>query len=151
MAQRFYNDPINQGVEYPIIGKNSEAFATADVVYVDSDGFLAKITTSSKVLGYALDTVTMASDNQTVAKVTPKVAVGLGTLMVYGSDQDALQTDIGAYADFGTVTSNGFELNLAAGATGQMFVVGFDPQDESDDDVVVVKVAEPQELAFAQA
>ena len=70
--------------------------------------------------------------------------------MIYGSDQDCTQTDIGAYADFGTVTTGAYALNLAAGGTGTMFVLGFDPDEESDDDAVVVEVAEPQILAFAQ-
>ena len=149
--QKFRHDPALFGTGYPVIGKNSEALALADVVYIDSDGFFAKITTSSKVLGYSIEERTLESDNQTVAKVKPEYTPALGVKIVFGSDQDAVQTDIGAYADMGTVTSNGFELNLSAGATGQFFVLGFDPDVESDDDAVVVEVAEPQFLAFAQA
>ena len=149
--QKFRNTPDTTVVGYPIIGKNSEALACADVVYADADGFLAKITTSSKVLGYALDDVTMAADNQTVAKVKPRYMDALTVKMVYGADQAATQTDIGAYADMGTVTSGGFQLNLVAGVSGQFFVLGFDPDEEEDDDAVVVEVAEPQVLAFAQA
>ena len=114
--QKFRQDPALFGTGYPIIGKNSEGLVEADAVYIDSSGFLAKITTSSKVLGFSIEARTMAADNQTVDKVKPQYAPALGIKMVYGSDQDATQTDIGAYADMGTVTSNGFELNLAAGA-----------------------------------
>ena len=149
--QYFRTDPTPQGVGYPIIGANSDIFNPADAVYIDSNGFLANASTSSKILGFALDTITMASDNQTVGFVKPKYAYAGDLEVVYGSDQDCTQTDIGAYADLGTVTSNAHELNLAAGATGQFLVLGFDPRGEDDDDAVVVCVAEPQKLAFAQA
>ena len=149
--QKFRYDPDISKAGYPIIGKNSEDISPSDAVYADTNGFLALITTSSRVLGYATDDVTMASDNQTVDAVKPSYVPALGIEMVYGSDQDCVQTDIGAYADMGTVSSNGFELNLSAGSSGQFFVLGFDPDEEADDDAVVVEVAEPQFLAFAQA
>lgn len=149
--QKFHRDPTLLEVGYPIIGNNSEAFTDADAVFADADGFLAKVTTSSKVLGFAIETVTMASDNETVAKVKPQYIRGLGVLMVYGSDQDCTQTDIGTYADFGTITTGVQQLNLAGGSTGQMFIHGFDPDAEADNDAVVVEIAEPQILAFAQA
>ncbi len=149
--QKFRYDPAELGSGYPVIGGNSVQFTAADAVYIDSSGWLALATTSSKVLGYALDDVTMAADNQTVGFVCPQYVPALGIQMVYGSDQDCTQTDIGAYADFGTATTGAFELNLAAGGTGQMFVLGFDPDKEDDDDAVVVECAEPQYLAFAQS
>jgi hypothetical protein len=71
-------------------------------------------------------------------------------LMQYTADQDVTQTDIGAYADMGTATSGSQQLNLVAGSSGQFFVLGFDPDEESDDDEAVVTVAEPQVLAFTQ-
>jgi hypothetical protein len=149
--QKFRHDPNLFGIGYPIIGDNSEALAFGDAVYIDANGHLDKVTTSSKVLGYSLHEGTLTSDNETVAKVCPQYIPALGVDMVYGADQDCTQTDIGAYADFGTVTTNAFELNLAAGATGQMLVLGFDPDGEADNDAVVVTVAEPQILAFAQS
>lgn len=150
--QDFRHDPAGLGRGYPIIGANSVQFSYADALYIDSSGFLALATTTSKILGYYVGQgETMASDNQTVAKKTPDYVYAQDVEMIYGSDQDCTQTDIGAYADFGTVTTGAFELNLLAGATGQFLVLGFDPEGESDNDAVVVVAAELQKAAFAQA
>ena len=150
--QNFFNEDIHRlRAGYPVIGVNSAAFADADAVYLDTNGFLALATTSSKIYGYAKQVATMASDNQTVAQVKPTYVIALGLAMVYGADQAGTQTDIGAYADFGTVTSGAFELDLAAGATGQMLVVGIDPYRTSTTTDILVEVAEPQNFAFAQS
>lgn len=149
--QKFRYNPDLYGVGYPVIGANSVQFSGADPVYVDTSGWLTISSTTNKVLGYAVDDITMASDNQTDAEVKPKYIPSMHVQMVFGSDQDCTQTDIGAYADMGTATTGAFELNLNAGSTGQYFVLGFDPDDESDDDAVVVEVAEPQILGFAQS
>jgi hypothetical protein len=126
---------------YPVIGKNSEVFNIADAIYIDTDGFLALTTTSSKVLGYAEEAVTMASDNQTVAKVCPQYIYAHLIEVKIDTDQAATQTDIGAYADLVTVTTGAQVLNLAAGSTGQFFVLGIDPDNTSK---VIVTVAEFQ-------
>ena len=149
--QKFRHDPDLVGSGFPIIAINSGSLNEADAVYIDTSGWLAVVGTTSKVLGFSLEKITIASDNQTVDKVKPKYAPWLGVQMVYGADQDCTQTDIGAYADMGTATSGSQELNLSAGGTGQFLVLGFDPDDESDDDAVVVEVAEPQQLGFAQS
>lgn len=150
--QRFHRDPAGLGIGYPILGLNSTQFSKADPVYIDSNGYLTISSTTNKVLGYYTGQgETMASDNSTVAKVCPNYVYALGVEMVFGSDQDCTQTDIGAYADMGTATTGAFELDLVAGSTGQYLVLGFDPEDESDDDAVVVICAEPQQLAFAQS
>lgn len=149
--QAFYIDPELQGTGYPIIGINSGANNIADAQYADANGFLAVATTSSKILGFSVVSSTNASDNQTVAKLCPGYVPALGTQMVYTADQACTQTDIGAYADLATVTSGAQVLNLAAGATGQFFVLGFDPYLTGDTTAVVVETAEPQVLAFAQS
>ncbi len=136
--------PIGQ----PVIGKNSEAFARGDALYIDTDGFLAKITTSSKVFAYAIEDITMASDNQTVAMYCPQYIYADGVEIIVDTDQAVTQTDIGAYADMGTVTSNAMVLNLAAGSSGQFFVLGYVADNTSK---AIVTVAEPQNYAFAQA
>ncbi len=151
MAQYFLRVADKGGMETPIIGNNSEAFSVADAVYIDSDGFLAKATTSSKIFGFADEDVTMASDNETVAKYKPQVIPADGVTMVYTADQAVTQTDIGAYADLGTTTSGAQVLNLAAGATGQFIIVGFDPNNDGSTTLAIVKVAEPQVYAFAQS
>lgn len=152
MSQYFLRVPEKDGVATPVIGKNSEQFSYADPVTIDSNGFLARATSSGeKIYGFALEDVTMASDNQTVAKYKPAVCPVDGAVMVYTADQAVTQTDIGAYADIGTSTSGGFILNFAAGATGQFFVQGFDPNNDGTTTLAIVRVAEPQYLAFAQS
>jgi len=148
--QKFLRDPSLLGRGYPIIGANSEVLATADPLYINSSGFLATVAAAdTKFIGYYTGQgETMSSDNETVAKVTPDYVYADNVEMVFGSDQDCVQTDVGAYADFGTYTTGAYELNLSAGSTGLMLVLGFDPEGESDDDAVVVTIAEPQRLAF---
>ena len=149
--QKFRHDPAGYGRGYPIIGANSEEFSQADAVFINSSGFLELADVGGKILGYyAGQGETMASDNQTVAKKTPDYVYAESVEMVYGADQDCTQTDVGAYADFGTVTTGAFELNLAAGSTGQFLVLGFDPENDANNDHVVVVAAELQKAAFSQ-
>lgn len=152
MGQKFLADPAGHGAGYPVIGKNDEQFSYADPVVIDTNGWLDLIGTTTKVLGYYTGQgETMTSDNQTVAKVKPDYVYAAGVEMVFGADQAATQTDIGVYADMGTVTTGAFELNLVAGSTGQFLVIGFDPTEDSTDTDVVVIAAEPQLFGFAQA
>lgn len=150
MAQRFYTDPNLLGVGPPVIGKNSEAFAYADPVNIDSNGWLVVAPAGERILGWCLETVTMAATNQTVAKVKPKYVPALGVLMQITADQTCTQTDVGAYADI-TGTTGAINVNLAAGASGSLFVWQFDPAGDGTTTEVVVSVAEPQDLAYAQA
>lgn len=146
--EKFYRDPILEGVGEPIIGANSEQFTEGDPLSIDADGFLI-VATTGKIIGFAKESRTMASDNETVAKYCPQYVQARGVEMVYEADQNATQTDVGAYADL-TGTTGAIKINLAAGATGQFIVLGFNPEDLGDN-YVIVKVAEPQELAFAQS
>lgn len=149
--QKFFTESDHLGAGYPIIGANSTTLSRADAVYIDSSGFLAISSTTNKILGFSLDTISaLASDNQTIGKVKPKYVPASGVLVQYPSDQDCTQTDIGAYADLSSGTTNAQTVNLVAGSTGQFLVLGFDPAGEADNDVVVVEVAEPQNLAFTQ-
>lgn len=135
-----------------IIGNNSEAFATGDPVNIDSNGHLIVATAGVKVIGFATDTVTMTSDNETVAKVKPNyIPAQPGVLMVYTADQAAVSADdIGEYADL-TGTTGAIQMNLTAGATGQFLVRQIDPEGDGDTDLVVVETAEPQTAGFAQS
>lgn len=151
MPQRTFRDKFGGGFGAPVIGSNSVAFANNDAVYMNATGFLALVTTTSVVLGVARDARTMAATNETVALVRPDYQPADGLLLLYGADQAATQTDIGAYADFGTTTSNAFQVNLAAGASGQMLIHAFNPNPaETATTDVVVSFAELQQLAYAQ-
>lgn len=144
------SDIPGAGVIASPIAKNSEVFSKADPVSIDSDGYLIVSTAGAKVYGYAMEDFTAASDNQTVAKKSPKVCDPRRVRMVYTSDQACTQTDIGAYADL-TGTTGAIQMNLAAGSTGQFLVTGFDPDKDGSTTKVVVEVAEPQVYAFAQS
>ena len=63
--QKFRFDPLKQETGYPIIADNSETVAVADALYVDSNGHLSVVSTSSKVLGYSNEDKTVDSDNET--------------------------------------------------------------------------------------
>ena len=151
--QYFLKDPLSQGVAYPIIGAVSVQFSVADPVYIGSSGFIALATAGSLVFGYSIDDITMSSTNTTVAKVCPKIAPALGHIMSYpnNSAHDFDQTDIGTKADFSTATTGAFDINNTTAAHGQVFILGFDPKGESDDDQGVVTVAELQNFGYAQA
>ncbi|MFA5695985.1 MAG: hypothetical protein WC917_00770 [Bacilli bacterium] len=150
--QKFLTDPARLGRGYPVIGYLSVEFSHGDAVYIDSSGWLALATAGGRILGYYCGQgETMSATNTTVAKVCPDYVYAHAVEMVYGADQDCTQTDVGAYCDFGTVTTGAFELNLAASTSGQVIVLGFDPEGTGDNDAVVVMASEPQYLAFAQA
>jgi len=151
--QKFLRDPAGLGRGYPVIGVASGAFAYADPVYIDSNGYLATLAAAtSGVLGYYVGQgETMASTNATVAKKCPDYVMAEGVEMVFGSDQACTQTDVGTQCDFGTYTSGAFELDLAGGQSNEvtMFIIGFDPDGESDTDAVVVIAATLQKLGYA--
>ena len=150
--QKFHTDPQYLGAGYPIIAAASTQLSEADAVYIDSNGFLAISSTTNKILGFSLDTIdALESTNESTEKVKPKYTPAQGIRVQYPSDIDCTQTDIGAYADLSSGTTNAQTVNLVAGSTGQFLVLGFDPEGEADNDVVVVEAAEPQSLAFAQS
>ena len=150
MAQKFYKVGPDVAIEASVLGLNSAAFAVADPVTVDANGFLIVATAGDRVLGFSVDAVTMASDNQTVAKVKPKfIPANQGVLMQYTSDQACTQTDVGAYANL-TGTTGAIQIDLVAGTAGQFFVKGFDPEEDGTTTEVIVETAEPQALAYAQ-
>lgn len=166
MAQGFSRVVGMEEVRPMVIAKNSEVFAEGSPVTIDSSGYLAVASSSGeKIWGFCTQGVTALGTNQngTVPQVANSAAVGfaprvIGTTNVYfwaDSDLAWTQTDVGAYADIASASAGVVTLNLAAGSSGQFFVIGLlsdiDPSAEGDTDRIVVKVAEPQELAFAQA
>lgn len=134
----------------PVIAANSEAFSVGDAVYINTSGFLAKATTSSKILGYALEDYTAASDNQTVAAYKPQYVYAEGVEILIDADSAITQTKIGEYADLVTVTTGAMVLNGTTAAAAQFFVLGSDT-DTPNTSKYIVTVAEPQKAAFAQA
>ncbi len=150
MAQFIRQDPIGGGSGYPIIGANSIAFADADAVYVNTDGFLDTVTTSSQVLGVSKTTKTMAATNQTVAKVKPLYVMGEGLQISYPSAAALVQSDIGEWVDLSSATSGAMTLGTP-GAKAQFFVLGIDENADATLTDGVVMIAEPQWLGSSQA
>lgn len=113
-----------------VIGKNSEAFTKGDPVFIDSNGYLARATAGTMIWGYVLETVTMASDNQTVAKLRPKVqpAFGVDVRIDTEAAGELVQSDVGEYADIVTSTTGATTISATPGTTAAQFMVkDFDP------------------------
>lgn len=155
----------------PVCAKGSEVFAEGSPVTIDSSGFLAVASSSGeKIFGYCTENVTVVATNSSsqpsagywqntnsaAVGYAPRVIAPDNVLAWYDSDLAFTQTDVGAYADIASVSAGVATLNLAAGASGQFLVEGLyasvDPAGSAGDtDRIIVRVAEPQELAFAQA
>lgn len=131
---------------------NSAHLDPDDPVYIDSSGFLNKVTAGSLVEGFYIGaSIDAASDNQTVAAVKGAwQPVDTATVFEGTADQACAQTDVGAYANF-AVNTNAITINLAAGSSGQAQIIDFDPNDDGSTTLVRFNIAEPQALAFAQA
>ena len=111
------------------------------------------ISTTGKVLGFALEDATMVAANTTTPKKSPQWVPALPFIyMVYGASTDLAQANIGGLEDYVAVSTGAFSVNIAAatqGVSGLLFVHQRDPYGEADNDVCVVTVAQPQTLAFA--
>lgn len=120
-------------VRYDTIGKNSEVFTVGDLVGLSS-GVLLVQTTS--VIGVIVKTVTMASTNQTVAKVTPGYTpIDNNTILLMGTDSDLTgnATDGGTYYMV-TGATNAQKVKVSAGVTATTLrtveIVKVDPFNE---------------------
>jgi hypothetical protein len=150
MAQLFHRAPVRVERGQPLIAKNSGAFAEADPVGINSDGYLETVSAGQKILGWATETITVDSDNTTVDKYCPEFVIARDVEMVFPSSEDCAQSDLNLYKDFSTVTSGSFVVGMSDITGGQVKVLAFDPYSESDNDVVVVVASELEENAYAQ-
>lgn len=140
-------------VLHPVIAANSTVFTAGDPVSKNSSGFLTTATAGSKVLGYCLETKTVTSDNQTVAKYSPQVAPAEGTVLRITADAAVTQAmmAITEYKDLGTVTSGAMTLATADITGGQFKIIGFDPDNDGTTTLALVVAAERDKDAYAQA
>jgi hypothetical protein len=121
---------------YGVIGKNSEVFNTYDVVEIDTTNGLKVIASATpSVYGVVLKEQTMASDNQTVAKVKPAVAV-------VDMDYEYL---MGCNSDLSPITSPGGYFKLT-GATGAIQVDVAAGEVSTTDRVVICTKVDPAEI-----
>lgn len=114
MAQTLYGAQLTTSPNNPtntdggrVIGKNSEVFTANDVCGLDNTNGLFVATAVAAVYGVVLKTQTMASDNQTVAKVKP---------MCFPIDQ-SYEWLMGTNSDLSPLTSVGQFYKLT-GTTG---------------------------------
>lgn len=111
---------------YDAIGKNSEVIASGDPLTISS-GVLSVAGTTNTVVGIAAKTATMASDNQTVAKVQPAYTpIEESALYLMGTNSDLTgnATDGGTYYKLTTATSGAVQVDVTSGTqTGANRVV----------------------------
>lgn len=107
-----------------VIGNNSEVFTSGDPVTISS-GFLQVAGTTDVIYGIVQKTQTMASDNETVAKVKPVVLVpDLGYEFLMGTNADLAATNVGTYYKLTAATTGAVQVDVSAGAmTGTARVV----------------------------
>ena len=131
MGQVIYGASIYRGrvaeqnIAYDAIGKNSEAFTIGDPVTIAS-GLLSVAGTTNTVVGIAVKTQTMASNNQTVAKVTPGyIPINTDDLYLMGSTADFTgnATDGGTYYCLTAATTGTLRVDNAGANTGASRVV----------------------------
>ena len=129
------NNPVNYDGG-KVIGDNSEAFTTGDPVTIESGGTLAVAGTTNSVYGVVQKTQTMASDNETVAKVKP---VCIPTDMDY-------QWLMGTNADLSPLTSLGVYYKLTTATTGAVQVDVTSGAQTTSNRVVVCTAVDPNAL-----
>lgn len=123
MARTIYGAEVAESVsnpvnfDYDIVGKNSVAFTVGDPVKFSS-GVLDVAGTTDSIAGVAAKTVTMASDNQTVAKVSPGyIPTDERTLFLMGTNADLTgnATDVGTYYKLTTGTTGTVQVDVTSG------------------------------------
>ncbi len=118
---------------YQAIGKNSEVFSVNDPVTITA-GVVEVAGTTETIFGVCDKTVTMTSDNQTVAKVVPPLIPTDGLLFLMGCNADLTgnATDGGTYYKLTTATSGAVQIDVASGVqttTARVVeIVQVDPQ-----------------------
>lgn len=142
----------------PVIGANSEVFKDGTLVSKNSSGFLIVATAGLRIYGVCRQEVTMASNNQTVAQVKPLVVEATNVEMSMLADQALVQGDLFKYADISTVSAGLQTVALSTATTsGQLNVQALlanlqnTPPWIGDTTQIIVRVAEYQDLAYAQA
>lgn len=110
-------------LRYDFIGKNSEVFSSNDIVGAES-GVLrvvpaTAVNTTLAVVGTVVKTVTMASTNQTVAKVTPGyVPVADGTIFLMGTNSDLTGNATNGGTYYGITGTTGVQqIDVTTGVT----------------------------------
>lgn len=164
--QGIYRIHGEEKVRPPVVALAAEVFKVNTPVVKNSSGQLIVATVGSKIWGYCREDVTpIASNEGGTMQTTNPAAVGYCPRVIEpdnvdfwaDADQAWQLTDNDAYADIASISAGVVTLNLAAGSTGQFAVLGRladfsgDPALVGDTTKIIVRVAEPQDLAFAQS
>lgn len=154
--QQLYRVFGDERVRDPVIGANSEVFKDGTLVSKNSSGFLIVATAGLRIWGICRSEVTMSASNQTVAMVKPIVVEVSNITMSMLGDQAVVAGDLFKFADISTV-SNGLQTVAVSTATtsGQLAIENLQTDVDNSPGVpafqLLVKVAEWQDLAYAQA
>lgn len=135
-AQPWGYPSMDANANYDVIGTNSTAFTTYDPVTYSS-GSLVVAGTTSAVLGVALKTETMASDNETVAQVAPGYyPTGEQSVFLMGTNADLTgnATDPGTYYKLTAATSGTVQVDVTSGTV------------DDQNRVVMIKSVDPQNI-----
>jgi len=149
MSQNIISLPLGgQAVLPGIILANSEAIKEVTPLTINSSGFLAGATSSGeKIYAYSIEDKTATSDNQTVAQYKPLMIDPTDVIVAITASGALAQTDIGEYGDISSNTAGVIVMGNPSTA-GQFILVAIDADDST---LGYWRVAEPQQLAFAQA
>lgn len=113
-------------LRYDTFGKNSEVIAANDPLTISS-GLLQVGGTTDTIVGFAAGAATMASNNATVAKVTPGyVPVSDATIFLMGTNSDLTGngTNGGTYYKLTAATTGTVQVDVTSGVqTGANRVV----------------------------
>jgi hypothetical protein len=146
----FYDRTANAVTEQQIhrIGKNSEAFTIGDAI-AEASGFGIVSLNSSRLLGFSAETITMASNNQTVAQYRVAMIPALPGMEVE-CDFDAAVTQATAVGFYAVLTGTTGAQKLASASlsatVGQFRVTKLDPRGEGSETRVL---ATPVFTAFS--
>ena len=132
-AKLYQNGNLETDINYSAIGKNSEVIAAGDVLTVASGLVKVVSAATDPILGVAAKTATMASDNQTVAKITPGYIPAENSVffMYTNGDMTGNATDVGTYYGL-TGATGAVVVNQSSGVTTttskQVEIVRVDPR-----------------------
>ena len=136
LRERYKND-----LGEPVIGANSATFAVGDPVAYSS-GFLAVAGATDRIIGYALENVTMSSSNQTVAKYKPAYVRPQGVIMRFAIAALPSQSNVGQYLVLSGSTGS-WVLATFSSTVGQFLCEAFGTADDGTYYVDVRAVFEP--------
>ncbi len=132
------------------IGTNSAVFAVGDLLDLTS-GFLSVLGgTTDRPYGICTKTVTMANNNQTVAKATvPFIPLDNDSEFEMDFDAAAAQANVGQFFQMNTGGTGAQTVNFstASDTVGQLLLTKLDPRGEGSTLRGLFKVALP-EMAF---